>query len=87
MLKSPNVTLKAPFASSLGKPMADSTCDGLLSPDEQAEPPDAHIPTASNFNSNSPEFILLKLSCSFLVVVVLDFRLFGCWENFFLFDF
>ena len=65
MLKSPNVTLKAPLASSFGTPMADNTCDGAVSPDEHADPPDAHIPTASNFNSNSPEFILLKHKLQF----------------------
>lgn len=65
VLKSPNVTLKAPLASSFGTPIADNTCDGAVSPDEHADPPDAHIPTASNFNSNSPEFILLKHKLQF----------------------
>ena len=33
--------------------MLVSTCDGLVEPDEQAEPLEAQIPFSSNFKSNA----------------------------------
>ena len=53
VLKSPNVKRIAPFANSLGKPIAVRTCDGLLSPEEQAEPPDAQMPISSSLYNSS----------------------------------
>ena len=56
VLKSPNVKRIALFAKSLGNPIAVKTCDGLLSPDEQAEPPDAQMLISSNWYNSSVEF-------------------------------
>ena len=65
VLKSPNVILNAPCANSCGTPIAVNTCDGFAFPDEQADPPDAQIPSASSFNSNSPESVFGKQTLQF----------------------
>ena len=49
------------MANLLGTPIAVKTCEGLLSPDEHAEPPDAQIPYSSNLNNNSLESTFSKL--------------------------
>ena len=43
------LNLKAPFASSLLRPIARSTCEGAIEPAAHAEPLDAHVqPEASS---------------------------------------
>ena len=61
LLKSPKEKRIAPLDKLLGTPMAVKTCDGLLSPEEQAEPPEAQIPKLSNLNNNSSDSISSKL--------------------------
>ena len=55
-----NIKSKAPLDKFEFNPIAVNTCDGILSPDEHADPLDAHIPLLSNSNTNVAALISLK---------------------------
>ena len=52
------LNLKAPFASSLLRPIARSTCEGAIEPAAHAEPLDAHIPFISSIISKDTHTII-----------------------------
>ena len=57
------LNLKAPFASSLLRPIARSTCEGSIEPAAHAEPLDAHIPFISSIISKESPETSLKQKC------------------------